>query len=791
MMTLTISTDLITIASGSPAPQTDAALPDAAPAPDVRLRFEQLLRQRASLQDEPASQLQPGADGGERASLSAERSRPWPAAAPQSETAMPSAAAPCPPSRPDGEASGQTGASVTTAPVSTAAASSNVPMTPFVTAPDEPLVVAAPQNAPQAAELPVMDKVSEAPSKACGSPVTPDAPLDAPPWPVAESVVAVASSEGKPAVDQPVQRKAAPAVKRPPLAPPSGDVSALRPLAPPSVQQPSVPSVAEPSAAVPGLQEPSAPVAVVSGAWSVEVQPAVAERERPLAAMSSSSGASSVLGVAQPWEAPSGASAVEPSAAGLVVAPPPAPSSEGPVAVPPAPSSEVPVAVPPLPLSGAIAVSAAEAERTQAWGDMPVVVEGERQTLWLSSEPTLVRAFPLSDAESAEEPGGTVGQQQAVVLVCQAWLTPLLPQTQAVGEVPAAPSRRSVSVFGDASQPLPFAVRDGMSEEGGLPLLTAYVLTSRGSVCETRLPLVQAEALLARLAPAVQAGEGVSVGRAPSSSSAPSFSLAGASWRRQPVLLLVASPETPMTLADVQGIAAETLPRLAELAAAAVAPQAAPTVPRAESLSPRAAQVATPAPEAAARADVQPRQPVSGGMPARTDVAAPSSERVVRRQAWSGESGAGERAGERRPASPSVSQVAAGAPPSPEVVTVDLRSPVAPLLSRAMSDASRAALLLQVADGVAEAVVMRPSLMWGEGEVSVRLSPDVLGGTEIRLRVSDGGLLVQLTPSAEVVTAQLQAAQPQLQAWLSERLAVYQQRIRVEVRSASREERDA
>ena len=461
------------------------------------------------------------------------------------------------------------------------------------------------------------------------------------------------------------------------------------------------------------------------------------------------------------------------------------------MAVPPAPSSEVPVAVSPLPLSGAIAVSAAEAERTQAWGDMPVVVEGERQTLWLSSEPTLVRTFPLSDAESAEEPGGTVGQQQAVILVCQAWLTPLLPQTQAVGEAPAAPSRPSVSVFGDASQPLPFAVRDGMSEEGGLPLLTAYVLTSRGSVCETRLPLVQAEALLARLAPAVQAGEGVSVGRAPSSSSAPSFSLAGASWRRQPVLLLVAPPETPMTLADVQGIAAETLPRLAELAAAAVAPQAAPTVPRAESLSPRAAQVATPAPEAAARADVQPRQPVSGGMPARTDVAAPSSERVVRRQAWSGESGAGERAGERRPASPSVSQVAAGAPPSPEVVTVDLRSPVAPLLSRAMSDASRAALLLQVADGVAEAVVMRPSLMWGEGEVSVRLSPDVLGGTEIRLRVSDGGLLVQLTPSAEVVTAQLQAAQPQLQAWLSERLAVYQQRIRVEVRSASREERDA
>ena len=786
MMTLTISTDLITIASGSPAPQTDAALPDAAPAPDVRLRFEQLLRQRTSLQDEPASQLQPGADGGERASLSAERPRPWPSAASQSETAMPSAAAPCPPSRPDGEASGQTGASVTTV-----AASSNVPMTPFAAAPDEPLVVAAPQNAPQAAESPVMDKVSEAPSKACGSPVTPDAPLDAPPWPVAESVVAVASSEGKPAVDQPVQRKAAPAVERPPLAPPSGDVSAPRPLAPPSVQQPSVPSVAEPSAAVPGLQEPSAPVAVVSGAWSSEVQPAVAERERPLAAMSSSSGASSVLGVAQPWEALSGASAVEPSAAGLAVAPPPAPSSEVPVAVPPAPSSEVPVAVSPLPLSGAIAVSAAEAERTQAWGDMPVVVEGERQTLWLSSEPTLVRAFPLSDAESAEEPGGTVGQQQAVVLVCQAWLTPLLPQTQAVGEAPAAPSRSSVSVFGDASQPLPFAVRDGMSEEGGLPLLTAYVLTSRGSVCETRLPLVQAEALLARLAPAVQAGEGVSVGRAPSSSSAPSFSLAGASWRRQPVLLLVAPPETPMTLADVQGIAAETLPRLAELAATAVAPQAAPTVPRAESLSPRAAQVATPAPEAAARADVQPRQPVSGGMPARTDVAAPSSERVVRRQAWSGESVAAERARERRPASPSVSQVAAGAPPSPEVVTVDLRSPVAPLLSRAMSDASRAALLLQVADGVAEAVVMRPSLMWGEGEVSVRLSPDVLGGTEIRLRVSDGGLLVQLTPSAEVVTAQLQAAQPQLQAWLSERLAVYQQRIRVEVRSASREERDA
>ncbi len=800
MMTLTISTDL-TIVGGSPttAPHPDAAHPDAAPAPapDVRQRFEQLLRQSAV--DAPFTQdttAQRQHDATPDVASANAPATTFAAAPDEPPAAMPQdapLAAESPSARPAPDVAPAMSLKTLSAPPHTPFAAESPNARP---APDEPSASVPQHHTPSAAESSSASAASEV-------------PLAVPLWPVAETVVAVASPEGASMVEGASDVAGQTATSPQPLVPPSGLQASIPSFAASSVaapvgQRPSAPVVEQPVGQGGALPSPIPSSGAVVSEVSAGVEPVVTEQERPLTAQPLPLESSSVAGVSQPLSALSG---VERPEDGVGVTASPLPPSMS-VAMP---SVSLPSAEATRPPAGASAAPETVAERPLVWGQ-PVEVEGERQTLTVPSAPSLVQAFPVSDTESAEEPGGTVGQQQAVVLVCQAWLTPLPPQ--AAAETPAAPSRPSVSVFGDASQPLPFAVQSESSESDGLPSLTAYVLTARGSVCETRLPLAEAEALLARFATAVPTADGGTADRAPSqpSSTEPSHGHAlsrtpepvvrgESSGRRRPVLLLVAPPETPMTLADVQDIAAETLPRLATLAGAPAPTtehQASPQVaPRTDSPSPTVAQtmpssVAPQAPEATARVADQSQQ-ARAVTPERPEASVPSAEHAVRRQASADESAEVARAGVRRQTVPSLaaSPVSVPSQPSPAVVTVDLRSPVAPLLSRELSDSARAALLLQVADGVAEAVVMRPSLVWGEGEVLVRLSPEVLGGTEIRLRVADGGLVVRLSPSLETVTAQLQAAQPQLQAWLAERLAVYHQRIRVEVRPASHEERDA
>ena len=847
MMTLTISTDL-TIAGGSPttAPHPDAALPDAAPAPapDVRQRFEQLLRQSTVdapfTQDTTAQRQHDATPDVASANAPATTFAAAPDVAPANAPATTFAAAPdeppaampqdaplaaeSPNARPAPDVAPAMSPKTLSAPQHTpsVAESPNARPAPDVAPAMSLKTLSAPPHTPFAAESPNARPAPDEPSASVPQHHTPSAaesssasaasevPLAVPLWPVAETVVAVASPEGASTVEGASDVAGQTATSPQPLVPPSGLQASIPSFAAPSVaapvvgQGPSAPVVEQPVGQGGALPSPVPSSGAVVSEVSAGVEPVVTEQERPLTAQPLPLESSSVAGVSQPLSALSG---VERPEDGVGVTTSPLPPSMS-VAMP---SVSLPSAEATRPPAGASAAPETVAERPLVWGQ-PVEVEGERQTLTVPSAPSLVQAFPVSDTESAEEPGGTVGQQQAVVLVCQAWLTQLPPQ--AAAETPAAPSRPSVSVFGDASQPLPFAVQSDSSESDGLPSLTAYVLTARGSVCETRLPLAEAEALLARFATAVPTADGGTADRAPSqpSSTEPSHGHAlsrtpepvvrgESSGRRRPVLLLVAPPETPMTLADVQDIAAETLPRLATLAGAPAPTtehQASPQVaPRTDSPSPTVAQampssVAPQAPEATARVADQSQQ-ARAVTPERPEASVPSAERAVRRQASADESTEVARAGVRRQTVPSLaaSPVSVLSQPSPAVVTVDLRSPVAPLLSRELSDSARAALLLQVADGVAEAVVMRPSLVWGEGEVLVRLSPEVLGGTEIRLRVADGGLVVRLSPSLETVTAQLQAAQPQLQAWLAERLAVYHQRIRVEVRPASHEERDA
>lgn len=70
--------------------------------------------------------------------------------------------------------------------------------------------------------------------------------------------------------------------------------------------------------------------------------------------------------------------------------------------------------------------------------------------------------------------------------------------------------------------------------------------------------------------------------------------------------------------------------------------------------------------------------------------------------------------------------------------------------------------LIQIAEAVADRVLVSPGLMQGEGEVRVLLKPDVLQGTEIRVVSENGTVTVNFIPTTPEVAALLERNQPML-----------------------------
>lgn len=70
--------------------------------------------------------------------------------------------------------------------------------------------------------------------------------------------------------------------------------------------------------------------------------------------------------------------------------------------------------------------------------------------------------------------------------------------------------------------------------------------------------------------------------------------------------------------------------------------------------------------------------------------------------------------------------------------------------------------LIQIAEVVADRVLVSPGLMQGEGEVRVLLKPDVLQGTEIRVVSENGAVTVNFIPATPEVAALLERNQPML-----------------------------
>ena len=70
--------------------------------------------------------------------------------------------------------------------------------------------------------------------------------------------------------------------------------------------------------------------------------------------------------------------------------------------------------------------------------------------------------------------------------------------------------------------------------------------------------------------------------------------------------------------------------------------------------------------------------------------------------------------------------------------------------------------LIEIAEAVADRVLVSPGLMQGDGEVRVLLKPDVLQGTEIRVVSESGTVTVNFIPATPEIAALLERNQPLL-----------------------------
>ena len=86
-----------------------------------------------------------------------------------------------------------------------------------------------------------------------------------------------------------------------------------------------------------------------------------------------------------------------------------------------------------------------------------------------------------------------------------------------------------------------------------------------------------------------------------------------------------------------------------------------------------------------------------------------------------------------------------------------------------------------VAEAIADQILVTPSLVRGEGQMIVRLKPEVLDGSEIRLSSEGGTLAVEVVPSTPNAAKLATEAMPRLETALAEHVSAFR-KISVSVR---------
>ena len=92
-----------------------------------------------------------------------------------------------------------------------------------------------------------------------------------------------------------------------------------------------------------------------------------------------------------------------------------------------------------------------------------------------------------------------------------------------------------------------------------------------------------------------------------------------------------------------------------------------------------------------------------------------------------------------------------------------------------------------VAESIADQILVTPSLVRGEGQMIMRLKPEVLDGSEIRLSSESGTLAVEVVPSTPNAAKLATEAMPRLETALAEHVSTFRQ-VSVSVRKGKANE---
>ena len=102
------------------------------------------------------------------------------------------------------------------------------------------------------------------------------------------------------------------------------------------------------------------------------------------------------------------------------------------------------------------------------------------------------------------------------------------------------------------------------------------------------------------------------------------------------------------------------------------------------------------------------------------------------------------------------------------------------------SATARTQELVEAADAVAGAISVTPSLVKGEGEITIRLKPTVLDGSEIRIEAKGQTLTVSLNPASAEIQRLAEQSRANFASALAERIPSFQVSVFINPKSASR-----
>ena len=105
------------------------------------------------------------------------------------------------------------------------------------------------------------------------------------------------------------------------------------------------------------------------------------------------------------------------------------------------------------------------------------------------------------------------------------------------------------------------------------------------------------------------------------------------------------------------------------------------------------------------------------------------------------------------------------------------------LAERVTKAMSASEVLVQAAEAVADAILVSPGLLRGEGELRVQLKPDVLDGTEILIGVTGRQMEVVFMPQTADMSLLIEQCRPQLEQHLASRIHRFSVNVSVDRKS--------